>query len=87
MSQGHFGIDGMTTRHTENLQVRVLAVAFIRLQIETKAASPLLFLNSFQVNKDRPRTVARAPGKYHERAVATETSCVEPETPTDLTNW
>lgn len=36
MSQRHFWIDGMTTRHTENLQVRVLAVTFIHLQIETQ---------------------------------------------------
>lgn len=36
MSQSHFWIDGMTTWHTENLQVCVLAITFIHLVTQTK---------------------------------------------------
>ena len=63
MSQSHFWIDGMTTRHTENLQICVLAVTFIHLQTEAAASN----------EKQRMSlTLTRPTGRYHEKAVTTE---------------
>lgn len=36
MPQCHFWINGMATRHTENLKVCVLAVTFVHLQTGNK---------------------------------------------------
>lgn len=51
MSQCHFRIDGMTARHTENLQVRVLTITFIHLQTGTKHFYLLLFQLHFKTTK------------------------------------
>ena len=51
MFQRHLWVDGMTTGHTENLQICVLAITFIHLQQEREqfiTVSPMLFFCSIQ---------------------------------------
>lgn len=84
MSQCHFWIDGMTTRHTENLQVCVLAVTFIHLHREPKhfyqKVLPLFFFHQPSYKQRLPEiktsklalTLTRSAGMYHEKAVPTE---------------
>lgn len=52
MSQCHFWVDGMTTRHTENLQICVLAVTFIHLQTEPKQLNHKCYLCSSSAASD-----------------------------------
>lgn len=85
MSQGHFWIDGMTTRHTENLQVCVLAITFIHLQTEPKHSTKKCYLcSSAAANKQRMPAIAISKlaltltshtGNDREKAVTTELNC------------
>ena len=81
MSQCHFWIDGMTTRHAENLQICVLAVTFIHLQTEPKHLNHKCYLWSSSAASNKKQrmslTLTSPTGSYHEKAVTTEICVTE----------